>query len=211
MSKKKILVFAPHPDDEVLGLGGYLLSESEKGSEIEIVFATSDDSSIRDVETKAVMEELGSGYSILYPGMDGKLSQVDMAELIGKLDDIVYRMEPDELFVNYPSHHQDHKVLYDATMACCRMKQWFIPPIIVLYEYPFVFNNSEQPCGGKMYYPMSESELKDKIQLFELYVSQNKEFPSPLNETGIKTLARTRGMECGRAYAECFYIQKMVL
>ena len=40
MERKKILVLAPHADDEVLGCGGYLLHEAKKGSQIKIVIAT---------------------------------------------------------------------------------------------------------------------------------------------------------------------------
>ena len=37
---KKILVFAPHPDDETIGCGGTLLKHKENGDEISCVLAT---------------------------------------------------------------------------------------------------------------------------------------------------------------------------
>ena len=38
--RKKILVIAPHADDEVLGCGGYLIHEKARGAEIFLVIGT---------------------------------------------------------------------------------------------------------------------------------------------------------------------------
>lgn len=213
MYNKKILVFAPHPDDEILGLGAYLYSMiGDYKAKVHIVFATTDGTPERWNELKSVMSELGVvGYSVLYSGMDGRLNEVPTSKLVGAIDEEIYSVEPDEVFVCYPSHHQDHKVLYEAVMAACRLKQFFMPSMVALYEYGFVFNNPERIPGGKMYFPMSKRDLTVKQSLFALYSSQNKPKPSLLNADGIETLARVRGMECGCDYAECFYIQKMVL
>ena len=37
---KKVLVFAAHPDDEIIGCGGTLLKYKEKGYKLSIVFYT---------------------------------------------------------------------------------------------------------------------------------------------------------------------------
>lgn len=37
---KKILVIAPHGDDEVLGCGGYMLDQIKRGAEVHVLFAT---------------------------------------------------------------------------------------------------------------------------------------------------------------------------
>ena len=43
--KKKVLVFAPHPDDETLGCGGFLLNLKKNGNELNCL------TSIRDLAT----------------------------------------------------------------------------------------------------------------------------------------------------------------
>ena len=58
------------------------------------------------------------------------------------------------------------------------------------------------------YYNISDC-IDKKIELFELYKSQVKNSPSPLNETGIRSLAAMRGLEAGCPYAEKFYIQRL--
>ena len=46
MSKnKKILVFAAHPDDEILGCGGTLLSFKKKGFKIKVIFLSDGETS----------------------------------------------------------------------------------------------------------------------------------------------------------------------
>ena len=36
----KVLIIAPHPDDEVLGCGGTIAKHSENGDEIHLIIAT---------------------------------------------------------------------------------------------------------------------------------------------------------------------------
>ncbi len=45
----------------------------------------------------------------------------------------------------------------------------------------------------------------------EIYTTQIRQSPSPLNREGVLALARIRGVECGTEYAEKFYVQKMMI
>ena len=73
----KILVIAPHADDEVLGVGGYLLHESIKGSEIRIVYAAiggkdcRQDAEKRLREVADVCNSLNARWKHLFIGKDG--------------------------------------------------------------------------------------------------------------------------------------------
>ena len=95
-------------------------------------------------------------------------------------------------------------------MASMRLREGYMPKLVALYEYPFVMDGMDIVKGGKMYHDISDN-ITEKIELFNLYKSQVRESPSPLNGKGIITLASVRGMECGVKYAEKFYIQKMIL
>ena len=92
--------------------------------------------------------------------------------------------------------------------AATRLKESFNPEILGLYEYPFI-NNGYIPKGGLMYIDIS-NEFDKKIKAFQLYKSQNKKYPSPLNIEAIEILAKMRGMECGCKFAELIYIKKIV-
>ena len=89
-------------------------------------------------------------------------------------------------------------------MASLRLRQGFMPRFVALYEYQNIIIS-----GGLWYHDISDS-LDEKIELFNIYKTQIKPAPSPLNPAGIKQLAMVRGTECSVKYAELFYLQKMI-
>lgn len=214
--KEKILVIAPHADDEVLGCGGYLYSEMLKGSEIVLLIGTigginpSQTSSVRYDEFKEVCRSLKANGKVIIDGKDAELDTVSSNDIVGRIDQEIRVFKPTKVFVNYSSHHQDHKKTYECAMAALRLKEGYMPPFVALYEYPFVNGVIGSIDGGRLYHNITDT-ISHKCRLFSHYGSQAKSSPSPLNEDGIKALAKIRGVECGVGYAELFYIQKMML
>lgn len=213
---KKILVIAPHGDDEVLGCGGYLLQQSKEGAEIHIILGTIGGTdkrqsfAVRLIESKAVAERIKAHLVYLYPNKDALLDTLPSRDIITRLDEEIDKVRPDEIFINYRSHHQDHIKMYDCAKASIRLREGYSPRLVALYEYPFVTDGMDLIKGGNMYCNITDV-IDEKVALFNLYASQIRQTPSPLNEQGIKKLASIRGMECGMEYAEKYYIQKMIL
>lgn len=212
---KKILIISPHADDEILGCYGYISSEIKKGSLVHVVYGT-----IGGVDSKQNFEErmnevdnvsntVGFTWSVIAHHKDAEMDSMLDRDIISYIDKQIRQFEPNEVFVNYPSRHQDHKKIYECAMASMRLKEGFMPSFFALYEYPFI-TGVEIPNGGCMYFDITDS-IEDKCNVFSLYKSQVKKSPSPLNENGIKALASIRGIESGVKYAEMFYIQKMLV
>ena len=218
MIRKKILVIAPHADDEVLGCGGYLLHEHGRGSEIVVVYGAIGgrcDSVLQNykeryAEAQKLNQVLGTKHwFVLYRDQDAYLDKIPDADVISAFDLIIDKFQPEELFINYSSHHQDHRKMYQCAMASLRLREGYRPNLVALYEYPFIGGNHDVINGGRWYHDISDV-IDRKIDLFGIYGSQVKNAPSPLNEKGIRSLAGMRGMECGCEYAEMFYVQKMM-
>jgi len=212
--EKRILVIAPHADDEVLGTGGYLLHQMEEGAKIYIVFGTNGGTNKRQVYSERVAEfnEVKSIIKIekdfiLYKDMDARMDTIPTLELATKIESVLDEIKPDEVFLNYSSNHQDHKKLYDCAMIAFRLREGYNPRLIALYEYPFVMSQYDPIDGGRWYHDISDV-MEKKIEAFYCYKSQVKERPSPLNADGIRALATVRGLEIGTKYAEMFYIIK---
>ncbi len=217
MSKKKrILVIAPHADDEVLGCGGYLMHQAEAGAAIAIIIGTIGGSDkrqnleVRRNEFLDVCNAIGAHGQYLFENKDAILDTVPSLELTKSIDKYIDLLRPDEIFINYRSRHQDHIKMYDCAMASIRLREGYMPKFVALYEYPFVSDGLDIVRGGKVYHDITDV-IDSKVELFKLYKSQVKESPSPLNEVGIKTLASIRGLECGMKFAEMFYVQKMII
>lgn len=210
---KKILIVSPHGDDELLGMGGYIINEIEKGNKVHIIFGTdgypeNDNSIIRAKEIEEVAKFIGFSYEILYHNMDCLLYTIDKREITKKIDERIEIFKPDEFYCCYPSHHQDHETMYECARICMRLKEGWIPKIYGLYEYIFV-DPLSLPQGGLMYVDISKS-IDKKVKAFTLYKSQNKKSPSPLNTNDIKIFSAMRGLQCGKQYAELIYIQKII-
>ncbi|MBQ9584872.1 MAG: PIG-L family deacetylase [Muribaculaceae bacterium] len=214
--QKTIMVIAPHADDEVLGCGGYLLHQVKQGARVVVVLGTiggvneRQNFEMRLAEATQVNKKLGSELFYLFKNKDAMLDTVPSLEITAKLDRYIEQYRPDEIFINYRSRHQDHIKMYDCAMASMRLKEGYMPKLIALYEYPFVSDGLDIVRGGKIYHDITDN-IDEKVALFNLYASQVKDAPSPLNESGIKSLASIRGLECGMKYAEMFYVQKMIL
>lgn len=213
---KRILVIAPHADDEVLGCGGYLLHQKQQGAEIWIIIGTiGGDDSRQDYATRfnelgSVCKELNAIYSVLFDNKDAMLDTVPAYDITSKLDNSIDRFKPDEVFINYRSLHQDHIKMYECALASCRLREGYSPKLVALYEYPFATTQVGPIGGGYMYHDISDC-IYEKVGLFEKYATQIRHTPSPLNREGILALARIRGVECGVHYAEKFYVQKVML
>ena len=215
-NKKRILVIAPHADDEVLGCGGYLLHQAEEGAAIHLVIGTiggtdkRQNFDVRLGEFHDVCKALGCRGTYLFKDKDAVMDTIPSFELTKRIDEYIDSLHPDEIFLNYRSRHQDHIKMYDCTMASLRLREGYMPKFVALYEYPFVSDGLDIVRGGKVYHDISDV-ITGKVEMFKLYSSQVRTAPSPLNGDGIRTLASIRGLECGMKYAEMFYVQKMII
>lgn len=216
---KKILVIAPHADDEILCFGGYLIDQIANGAEVYIRIGTIGGShylqnfDVRHKEFLSVMDGLeipSERYEYYFKDKDAEMDTIPIKEIITKIDNDLDKIKPEEVFTCFCSVHQDHTQMFNAFEASMRLRDGYMPPFVALGEYPFILTSYSLPNGGKFYHPLSQKTLNRKIELFLRYKTQVKPQPSPLGERGIIQLATTRGFECGNEHAELFYLQKMI-
>jgi LmbE family N-acetylglucosaminyl deacetylase len=105
-SGQRILVFSPHPDDETIGVGGYIAQSIQNGADVRIVLVTNGDfhgnEDIRYSEFKNATQILGvSGSQLVFLGLpDGKLDKMDPTALSADLQSQIAQYHPD--IVIYP-------------------------------------------------------------------------------------------------------------
>ena len=115
---ERILVFAAHPDDELLGLGGTVRRLANEGKEIHAVIlaegltSRSDKRSDTDqIELLALQDDARKAARIVgYQSMnfcgfpDNRMDSVDLLDIIKEVSRFVEKYEPDTIFTH---HHGD--------------------------------------------------------------------------------------------------------
>jgi LmbE family N-acetylglucosaminyl deacetylase len=208
----KILVIAPHPDDEVLGMGGTIKKLSKKNKIILCVVSEGATAQYKDKKMIKVRRDsckktakiLGISQTIFldYPDMRLNLSHLDINK---KLEEIIEKYRP-EIVYTAPKNdlNLDHQMVFNSTLVACRPKSGVKQ--ILCYE---IQGNTKVPFVPNVFENI-EKEFPYKIKGFKMYESEIEEFPNPRSIAAIENLAIQRGVESGTKKAEAFELIRVV-
>jgi LmbE family N-acetylglucosaminyl deacetylase len=200
-------ILAPHCDDETLGCGGLLAKYADESG---VIVLTLPDR-VREKEFDRAQEVLGYQHAHLLGLRDGNLNQ-DMHGLVGKLDEVLARWQPQELYLPFPSLHQDHIATYEAGMRAARLSMteghWFTPSVFV-YDVA-VYDAVLYPSDLKwnVFESLSEDQIDRKVEALEAYASQSVTGPHPVNS--IKQMAHAIGAARQITWAEQYALVRQV-
>ncbi len=220
--KSKVLVIAPHPDDEVLGVGGTLLRRKAEGatvawlivSSIRVDFGWSAERvKQRTNEIAAITELFGFDevFELNFPTT--QLDQVSMSDLVSAISNVFKTFEPEEVFLPHPSDvHTDHRMVFSAAASCTK---WFRYPSVkrvLAYE---TLSETDFGLGTDLEFRPNvfvniEPYLTDKLRAIEVYESELGEFPFPRSHEAIRALATLRGAASGFKAAEAFELLREI-
>ncbi len=140
----KILVIAPHPDDEVLGAGGTIARLSREGHQVFIVIVTQGDPSMFDLafierlkkEALEAHQILGVHETIFLEGFPLLLlDTVPHSRLNEALRETIYKIRPEFLFIPFRGDiHLDHRLVFDSAMVAARPNTEIYIKAIYAYE-----------------------------------------------------------------------------
>ena len=137
-SGQRVLVFSPHPDDESIGVGGYIAQSIANGANVEIVLVTNGNfhgnEQERYAEFKKATQILGVTESnLVFLGFpDGKLDKMDPTVLSVALQSQIEQFNPD--IIIYPDAQDmnpDHWTIGKAVQKILAAD----PQQITSYEY----------------------------------------------------------------------------
>ena len=205
-----ILILAPHPDDEVLGMGGSIKKLSKNNRVTLCVISEGATAQYNDKKMIKIRKEsckkcskiLGISNIIFLDFPDMKLN-LSHLEINKKIEKIIKKIKPEIVYTS-PNNdlNLDHKAVYDSTLVACRPKSGVKK--ILCYEVP---GNTKVPFQPNIYENI-EKEMKIKIKGFKMYDSEIEKFPSPRSIIAIENLAINRGIESGFNSAEGFELIK---
>ena len=216
------LVIAPHPDDEVLGVGGTIARLSAQGAEVHVAILTRGTAPRFTEElVETVRKEAADAHRILgvsqthfcgFPAAE--LDQVAQADLNGQLGTLIRDILPDTLFIPFIGDvHSDHQLVFASAMVAARPLDSNAPRRILAYE-TLSETNWFAPGITPMFAPTVFNDigatLETKLEAFRAYGSQVKAFPHERSTDAIRALAKMRGAMVFREAAEAFMLVREV-
>ncbi|PKV63228.1 PIG-L deacetylase family protein [Pontibacter ramchanderi] len=219
----KVIVISAHPDDEVLGVGGALLKHKENGDEIYWLIVTNifEKDGFSEYRVKTRQEEIVKVANLLgvkqtfkldYPTMT--LSSSSLIKMVPEISAIFQEVEPEIIYsLNRSDAHSDHRVIFDAVMACTKSFRYpFIKKVLMyecISETEFAPVLAEKAFLPNYFIDISK-HLEQKLEIMEIYESELGKHPFPRSLENIKALAHFRGASVGVHYAEAFQLIKFI-
>lgn len=215
----KVLVFAAHPDDEVLGMGGTIaLHASAWGDEVRIVCLTDGSSTQypddpargeqKNEEARRAAAALGVADYVHLDLPDMRLDTLPHVEVNAAVEHQVRGFEPRTVYTVFPDVNRDHRALFDSVAVATRP----VPgqPVRRVLAYAPTSSVEWTPAAISTFVPnwfVDIGETLDrKLAAFALYETEARPYPHPRSERALRARAELYGTSVGCEYAEPFVL-----
>lgn len=211
----RVLVVAPHPDDEVLGCGGTIAKHVVKGDEVHLCIVTkayTPDWSAeflknREKEIERVKGILGIKQTHFLNFPTVKLDTIPQKTLNDSMSDILNKVMPDIIYLPHNGDlNKDHRLVFEACLVAARPVKHKIKKLLC-YE---TLSETEWGIPSNLFAPNVYIDISDtiekKVEAMRTYKSELKQPPHPRSIELIRVLARKRGSEVKVNFAEAFML-----
>ena len=218
----KVLVFAPHPDDEVLGVGGTIAKRTLAGDTVRICVVTRGAEPLytKEAADETIMEAsnadriLGVSRVTYLNFPAAMLDMIPAYKINGDVAKVVREFQPDEVYIPHRGDmHLDHKIVADAVMVAVRPKGKHIVKRVYSYE-TMSETGWDAPNQQNEFIPNVfediTSTLRQKAEALEIIKSQMAEFPAARSIYAVTALAMYRGAVVNCEAAEAFMLIREV-
>lgn len=211
----RILVFAPHDDDEVLGVGGTIAKYAAQGHDVyvcEVTTLLEDEKHTREIREEAANAHriLGVRESFFLNLPVVALKDTKTIEVNAAFENIVRKIKPEIAFIPHKGDmHIDHSEVSKAALVALRPIQ--NPDLKEIYAYETLSETEWNiPSADNFFVPNCYNDITDyidiKLSAMECYKTQIQEFPHPRSLKALRALSELRGSTIGVKNAESFML-----
>ncbi|MCA9447532.1 MAG: PIG-L family deacetylase [Candidatus Omnitrophica bacterium] len=233
LANQRMLVLAPHADDEAFGCAGTMARIKSLGGEVYVVVVSVGDlhhydgkdgmvlGNTRSSELTNAMASLKvDDYEILYQSTElhERIDTIPRRELIEQFEKTgrlaMDTIKPTIVAIPAISYNQDHEAVFRAGLTACRpgVPEWkHFQPIVLTYDNTALFWSLEREKFHPNFYVDISDFLEDKITALEMHQSQMKPAIHHSSPENVRHLALTRGKEISTHAAEGYMILRWVL
>ena len=225
LKNQRLLVIAPHSDDEVLGCGGLISKVKNEGGKVFVLifnlgFEKDDTKESQEKRKNEVREAMNvlkvDDYHLVHDQSDNN-RDLDVEPLHSLIEVIestsnVSLEKVSPTMVAIPtifSHHQDHVHVHHACIAALRPISTPVSNIVLSYEAPEHSRWSASGVFEPNLFVEIDDVIENKIMAFNKYRSQIR--PGGRDDDSIRNQAKYRGREVGKNLCEAFYVHRFIL
>lgn len=218
---KRVLIIAPHPDDETLGAGGTMAKWAAQGHQITVLTVAGHLPPLypQEVYERTESEAL-EAYKLL--GVSAHyflriaavlVNQEPVHVLNGRIGAIFEKVAPEIVLCAYPDRHIDHRMIFDSVMVMARpVASGKQIELLAAYE-TLSETHWNAPHIEPNFTPNFVVDITDfldlKLKALARYESQISAFPGSRSLEAVESLAKFRGTQAGFACGEAFHIIRM--
>lgn len=211
-----ILVIAPHPDDEIIGIGGTIYKRVQQGDSVYVCIVTKGTNDLFPEELILRGREecvradklLGVKETIFLDFPASKLETVSRSSFNSALLELINKIRPEEVYIPHRGDMQlDHQLVADAAMVALRPK--YVHKVKRIYAYETLSEtgwnipNVVNEFIPNVFVDISQ-QMEKKMEAMRCFKSQLADFPNARSLEAIEALSKFRGALIGVNNAECF-------
>ena len=214
----RILVIAPHPDDEILGCGGTIIKNIKQGNDVYVCIVTKgmpplfkeERVELNRQHARECHQSIGVKKTLFLDFPCVTLEKEDRYKLNQAILDVVKEIRPDEVYIpHYGDMQKDHQLVVDSAMVALRPK--YNLGIKKIYGYETMSEtawnvpNIQNEFIPNAFVDISE-ELDEKMKALSCFKLQISDYPDARSLEAIEALAKYRGALMNLRAAEAFMI-----
>jgi LmbE family N-acetylglucosaminyl deacetylase len=219
----RLLVIAPHPDDEVLGCGGTIARLAAQGDEVHVAVVTRGcPPAFTEEMTKRVRCEAKAAHACLGVRQThwldlpaAQIAETSHSTVNASLQDLLKTVKPDTLLIPFVGDvHMDHQLIFLSSLVAARPTLSDYPRTIMAYE-TVSETNWNAPYVTPSFVPNVfidiEATLERKLEAASMFASQIRDFPHERSIETLRALAIVRGTAVHVRAAEGFVLLRNVM
>ncbi|MBI5247355.1 MAG: PIG-L family deacetylase [Elusimicrobia bacterium] len=218
---KRVLVVAPHPDDETLGAGGTIAKFISLGYHVEVLTVSGH---LPPLYAEGVYEKVEAHARKAFAVFGLKhfrfmkipatmIGDLPVHALNGKILSVMREVKPHIVLTCYPDRHVDHRVIFESVMVAARpigigRDIEILAAYETLSETHWNAAHIEPNFVPNWVVDISDF-MEQKLRALAMYETEIHPFPSPRSIEAIEALAKFRGTQSGFAFGEAFHLIRM--
>jgi N-acetylglucosamine malate deacetylase 1 len=233
LAQQRVLVIAPHADDECFGCAGTMARVKHLGGEVYVIVCSVGDlkhydgkggiveGSTRERELTSVMEYLQvDDYDVLYRDEEShlRLDMIPRRDLISQFERdsklALDRLKPTMVLLPVASYNQDHEAVFRAAWTATRPGVPSVKPfqkVVLGYDNTSFFWSLEREKFHPNFYVDISEFLEQKLTALRMHQSQIRESIHHSSVENVEHIAKVRGREISVEAAEAYMTFRFVV